>query len=149
VKSIFKGQTPPLISSSRNSTHSQKRCYLSSNLPWIRRSAGSAERTILQIRRSAIATHKHHPPIAKGINTTIRSIRSAATLAGSRPPNDSTRACLSKLSKYWKTGVLVVVRVGSDEQFAILMKDADGLVRCCAGTKEPELRWNLGQTELL
>jgi hypothetical protein len=29
------------------------------------------------------------------------------------------------------------------------MKDADGLVHCCAGTKEPELRWNLGQIEFL
>jgi hypothetical protein len=48
-----------------------------------------------------------------------------------------------------ENGVLVVVRVGSDEQLAILIKDADGLVRCCAGTKEPELRWNLGQAEFL
>jgi hypothetical protein len=48
-----------------------------------------------------------------------------------------------------ENGVLVVVRVGSDERFAILMKDAGGLVRCCAGTNEPELRWDLGQIEFL
>jgi hypothetical protein len=48
-----------------------------------------------------------------------------------------------------ENGVLVVVRVGSDERFTILIKDANGSVRCCAGTKEPKLRWQLKQTDFL
>jgi hypothetical protein len=48
-----------------------------------------------------------------------------------------------------ENGVLVVVSVGSYEQFAILIKDANGSVRCCAGTREPMLRWRLEETDFL
>jgi hypothetical protein len=47
-------------------------------------------------------------------------------------------------------GVLVSVRVGSDSQFAILIKDADGRLRSCARTTaSTELRGGIRQAECL
>jgi hypothetical protein len=46
-------------------------------------------------------------------------------------------------------GVLVAVRVGSDSQFAILIKDADGKLRSCAKTTGSTLRGGIRQAEFL
>ncbi|OAL47542.1 hypothetical protein IQ07DRAFT_656911 [Pyrenochaeta sp. DS3sAY3a] len=42
---------------------------------------------------------------------------------------------LDRAMEILEDNVLVAVRVGSDSQFAIMIKDADGTVRSCSGTR--------------
>jgi hypothetical protein len=121
----------------KDSNHRQKRSYQTGHPPKTATDVGSAGRNNLSKEKICKCEAETTPTFDNNGRVAYRIFSfgcNSRHFASSQRLHERLRdLAVQRL----EDGVLVAVRVGSDSQFAILAKDADGTVRSCVGTIGP------------